>query len=197
MSSFFSVPESCWAPEGKKTFLCANSTLLSSLNVYISGLWCSSWQIETFLGFFASITGYSAEGKGRSAKSSRQTCFLSPTKGINIWNPLRTQDKIDHNWGHFKHKMEHSKAQPAMMKSSVTLAVPLCPLHLLPSPSPPCFKQQLSIYLTVCQHILARIYGILFLKAWHRKPYHNQCSPFDIPLDFISCLRWAYWVLCQ
>lgn len=143
----------------KKTFLCANPTPLSSLNVYITGLWCSSWQIETFSGFFASITGRAAEGNGRSAKSFRQTGFLSPTKGINIWNPLRTQDEIDHNWGHFKYKMEHSEEQPAMMESSVPLTVPLCPLHLQPSPSysPTCCWQ----YIMYLSYVITRIINII------------------------------------
>lgn len=58
---------------------------------------------------FGSITRGAAVGNCKvlcHKTSFRQTAFFS-IKGINIWNPLCTQHKIDHNWHHFKYKMEH------------------------------------------------------------------------------------------
>lgn len=98
----------------------------SSINLYVTWLFdVLRDRLKPFWAF-ASITGRAAVGNCKSAKSFRQTAFFfSFMIGINIWNPLRAQHEIDHNWGHFKYKMEHSEEQPAVMKSSVTLTVSL------------------------------------------------------------------------
>lgn len=87
--------------------------------------WRSSWQIETFLGFCLNYWACCCGQLQKCKVLQTDSLFFSFMKGINIWNPLRAQHEIDHNWGHFKYKMEHSEEQPAVMKSSVTLTVSL------------------------------------------------------------------------